>query len=88
MKYIIILSIAAAIIAFLMLAKNFNKTLKRFGYFALFLLAIVSVILFIQPDDYIKYNSDPISIKDEKKITKPEDFILSQKNILSSVYKY
>ncbi len=59
MGYLILVLICFAVIIFLLKVKNFDSLLHRFIYVVVCAVVIVLAIVFIQPDEYIKYNSEP-----------------------------
>ena len=79
------------------MAKNFNDVLRKVAYFVLVLVVLVGLFLFIQPDDYIKYNSassSKHSAKNPKKVVSQIQFLalkmkaegFSEDEIIESFY--
>jgi hypothetical protein len=58
MSYLLLLLVGLAVVIFILNVKNFNTFLHRFIYFVVSLILIITIILLIQPKDYIVFNSN------------------------------
>jgi flagellar motor component MotA len=58
MSYLVLFLIAIAVSIFLIKVKNFDSLLHRIVYIVVCVVVISAVVILVQPDEYIKYNSN------------------------------
>ena len=72
MNYLLLVLAGLAVIIFLLNVKNFNTFIHRVIYFLVAFAVLVGVIIFVQPDEYVVYSSNP-KFEPSSKITQKRD---------------
>lgn len=84
MNYLILLLVGLAVIIFIVKVKNFDSFLYRVLYIGIGFVIIVGIVVLLQPDDYIKYNSDPKTqsqkVKNKEKVSQIQYLALKMRS--------